>query len=292
MDEVDVVLVNEEHDDPFAHALQGAPLPSMVDADARGAGMEMFERPEQTLDRWSAGEIDATEMVRETGGGWGGRRPWWTWYQPILDVARAGVPIVAANALRTVVRRPTRGIRGARSLPGHPGGRPAVSLDQEQYWTTFDTMREFRGDEVDEDDILATFRSQMVWDATMAQSIANAGDRPDVDRVLHLVGRFPIDHDSGTTRELRRLRPDRSVLTVSCVQAGSIATLATEDLGRGHRGLHPAGRGPGRPDRRGPLRSRRRRPRQPAASDVRPTVGSISSRRETGSGSAKSLSDW
>ena len=240
-DEVDVVLVGEEHDDPFAHAFQRALLRSMVDADARTAlSMEMFERPEQTtLDRWSAGEIDTTEMVRETGAeGWGGPTGWWTWYQPILDVARAGaVPIVAANAPRTVVRRAR--LEGYEVLEALPEATRAdfdlpVSLDQGTYWTTFhDTMREFRGDEVDEDDILATFRSQMVWDATMAQSIANAGDRPDVDRVLHLVGRFHIDHDGGTTRELRRLRPDRSVLTVSCVRAGlDRRTLATEDLGR------------------------------------------------------------
>ncbi len=239
--DVDVVLFGEEHDDPFAHALQRELVRSMVaERDRVALSMEMFERPEQTtLDRWSSGEIDTATMVRETGAnGWGGETGWWTWYQPILDVARAsGTPIIAANAPRNVVRRAR--LEGYDVLDDLPEDRRTqfdlpLSLDQGTYWEKFrDTMREFRGDEVEDEEIVATFRSQMVWDSTMAHSMARALDRSEIDRLIHLAGRFHVDHDGGTAREFRRLRPDRSMLTVSCVRAGlDRRTLSAEDLDR------------------------------------------------------------
>ena len=239
--EVDVLLLGEEHDDAFAHAVQRALLASILETNERTAlSMEMFERPDQdALDRWSAGEIDTDVMIEDTGArSWGGESAWRAWYQPILDVARErDAPLVAANAPREFVRRARlEGYEVLEALPAESRSTfdIPVSLEQGEYWTKFrDTMRGFRGDDVEESDILDTFKSQMMWDTTMAHSMASALDRPDVDRVVHLVGRFHVDHDGGTTRELRRLRPELSVLTVTCVRSGAgRRDLAEEDLER------------------------------------------------------------
>ncbi len=235
--EVDVVLFGEEHDDPFAHALQRSLLESMLDESDRTAlSMEMLERSEQdVVDRWANGEIDRETFMEETGAGsWGGVEGWIAWYQPILDEGRRGrARIVAANAPRKFVR--SARIDGYEALEAlAPEDRSLfdlpTSLEQGGYWTRFrDTMRDYRGDDVEDAEIIATFRSQMTWDSTMAGSIATAFDREDVERILHLAGRFHIDLEGGTVRELRRLRPEASIMTVSCVRAGLDADVLSDD---------------------------------------------------------------
>lgn len=74
------------------------------------------------------------------------------------------------------------------------------------------------------------FRAQLVWDATMARSIADALGRGRA-KVVHLAGRFHSDFDGGTVQFLRRYRPGVRVLVVSLVPADA-AELRPEDVGR------------------------------------------------------------
>ncbi|MEE2895735.1 MAG: ChaN family lipoprotein [Planctomycetota bacterium] len=235
--DAEVIVIGEEHDDATAHALQAALVADLLALDPRTAvSLEMFERDEQEdVDAWLAGDLPTADLLERTGSG-----SWYDWnsfYQPVIDAAKAvGAPIVAANAPRTYVRRARiEGYEALRSLP--PEERALFdlpeTLDQGGYWERFrDTMRDLRGDEVDEEAIRRTFSSQMVWDATMAASIASALDRGDVDRVVHLVGRFHGDFEGGTIRELRRLRPGVRTLVVSCVSEGEGRRLEDEDVER------------------------------------------------------------
>ena len=234
---VDVVMIGEEHDDANAHALQAALIADLLALDARSAvSLEMLERDEQSdLDAWLRDEIETAEMVERTGASsW---RGWDDFYQPVLDIAKSsGVPVVAANAPRSYVRRARlEGYDVLRALPEEElllFDLPET-LDQGPYWERFrDLMLEYREDEVEVEEIRRTFSSQMVWDATMGASVASALDRPEVDRVIHLLGRFHGDFEGGTIRELRRLRPETSVLVISCVGRGDGRNLAGEDLGR------------------------------------------------------------
>ncbi|MCP4798060.1 MAG: ChaN family lipoprotein, partial [Phycisphaeraceae bacterium] len=84
------------------------------------------------------------------------------------------------------------------------------------------------------DAIDAVFRSQQVWDATMAASVVDGLDQPGTDRVVHLIGRFHSDLEGGTIVEIRKRRPDSDILVVSCVRTSSpVRELDAEDLGRG-----------------------------------------------------------
>jgi len=75
------------------------------------------------------------------------------------------------------------------------------------------------------------FRSQHLWDWTMAESIvraADAGARP----VFHVIGRFHSDYFGGTPQAVLKMRPGTRILIVSVVNQTS-QMLRAEDKGRG-----------------------------------------------------------
>ena len=74
------------------------------------------------------------------------------------------------------------------------------------------------------------YRAQLLWDATMAGSVAEALDR-GATRVIHLAGAFHIDFDGGTVQYLLSRKPDLRILTVS-MRPAAPATLRREDKGR------------------------------------------------------------
>lgn len=235
--DADVVVIGEEHDDAATHALQAALVADVMALDPRTAvSLEMLERHEQAIvEAWRAGEIDTATFVEQTGS-----RSWFDWenfYQPVLDAAKsAGCVIIAANAPREYVGRArTDGYDALRALPADERAFFDLpeTLDQGAYWLRFrDTMRGFRGDAASDEEIRRTFSSQLVWDATMAASIAAALDRDDVDRVIHLVGRFHSDFEGGTIREVKRLKPGVRVLSITGVGDGDGLELAEGDRGR------------------------------------------------------------
>ena len=100
----------------------------------------------------------------------------------------------------------------------------------------------------------AFYRAQLVWDATMADSVAKAlreGHRP----VVHVVGRFHSDFDGGLVQYLRRYAPGVEVVTVSLVDAvAPAAGLREQDRGRADFVVYLEPREPGlrsAPDRLG-----------------------------------------
>jgi uncharacterized iron-regulated protein len=78
--------------------------------------------------------------------------------------------------------------------------------------------------------IEGAFRSQSVWDWTMADSVARAvenGSKP----VCLVIGRFHSDFDGGLIQALQRLRPGTRITTISFVSEWS-ESLRDEDRGR------------------------------------------------------------
>jgi uncharacterized iron-regulated protein len=81
-----------------------------------------------------------------------------------------------------------------------------------------------------DEEIEAIFRSQLVWDATMAESIARA-TRSGASKVVHVVGQFHCDFEGGTVQELRRHLPGARILVISMQRAWP-AELLEDDRGR------------------------------------------------------------
>ena len=210
--------------------------------DARpgaAVSLEMLERDDQrAVDEYLAGVIPVDELVDSTGvRHWAGPGTWMPWYQPVVDVARTrGSPVVAANAPRRFVSQArTAGYGPLADLP--PDDRALFdipeSLPRDAYRERLaDLMREAREGTDDppptEGEIDAFQRAQLVWDATMAASVARALD--GAPAVVHLAGAFHIGRDGATVTELRRRRPEARVITIVCVDAASGA-LRPEDAG-------------------------------------------------------------
>lgn len=267
----DVVLLGEQHDDAVGHAVQLAVVTDTLTLDLNTAiSLEMLERNEQVaLNDYLAGRIDAATFTATTGSAsWGsageGKSGWDEWYLPIIDQAkRRGTPVIAANAPREFVRMAR--IDGWAALEALPPEQQAyfslplpVSNDApEQRFAEFMRSNWARhasatataegtsgsgagsGSGVgapaptgpSAETIAATWRSQSLWDATMADSISEGlGPWWDRTRVIHLVGQFHSDAPSGLVQQLRARQPFAKVLTVS-LRPRREKTLQAEDQG-------------------------------------------------------------
>jgi uncharacterized iron-regulated protein len=247
----DVILVGEQHNDAAAHQVELALVSDAVGlSPPAGVSMEMLERSEQEIvDAYLGGRISQAEFVSRTGSAnWGAKGKWDDWYQPIVDAARdAGVPLIAANSPRKYAREAR--LEGYGVLWAHPPGeRKRYFIPRRILTGTY--ARRFRQvmshhaapaapkpttrpattqpakcpalakcpRQRPKIDPNAFFRAQLVWDATMAGSIAQGLDG-GMARVIHLVGQFHTDFDGGTVQYLLDLKPDLKILTISLQNA-------------------------------------------------------------------------
>jgi uncharacterized iron-regulated protein len=228
---VDVVLLGELHDHAVGHAIQLAIVEDVLDQFPKSLiAFEMLERDEQhKVDDYMDGIIDATVFASLTQStNWGAKGGWAAWYQPIIDAVKdRGGFVIAANAPRRYVKLArAAGFDRIKSLPkdrrsfvDYPeelsGGRY-----RERFWELGKHNEDGEEEKIDiteidpDDPLLPMFRSQQIWDATMAQSIVDA--KPSNSRkVLLLVGQFHIEYDGGIVQELRRRFPSVKVLVIS-----------------------------------------------------------------------------
>ncbi|TVQ32625.1 MAG: hypothetical protein EA376_04485 [Phycisphaeraceae bacterium] len=247
----DVIMLGEQHDDALGHEVQRVILTDALAARPRGyaLSLEMLERDEQILvDDFLEGIIDQPTFVRLThSANWAGEGSWNAWYQPIIDVAmEAGAPVIAANAPRRYVRlartdgydRLDRLPRERRAFFDRPKRLPEDAY-RDRFFALMGSMS--HGEHVmDESRIEAIFRSQMVWDATMAASIVRA-QRRHGRAIVHLVGQFHSDFEGGIVTELRRRAPGMRILTVS-MQRRDEHALQEEDIGRADIVIHTGAR--------------------------------------------------
>lgn len=231
IDRADVILLGEQHDHAVGHAIQLAVVEDVMDKYPNSVlALEMLERDEQELvDDYMEGFIDAKTFATLTHStNWGARGGWAAWYQPIIDAVKdRGGTVVAANAPRRYVRLArTDGYERIDELPiarrvyiDYPkelsGGKY-----RERFWDFANHGDEEESEEINldvldpEDPLLPVFRSQQAWDATMAQSVANALSL-DNHKVVLLVGQFHVEYDGGIVQELRQRAPHAKVLVIS-----------------------------------------------------------------------------
>ncbi|MBT4583588.1 MAG: ChaN family lipoprotein [Phycisphaerae bacterium] len=230
--EAEVVLLGELHDHAVAHAVQLAIAKDVLERwPASVVAFEMLERDEQVLvDDYMDDFIDAktfAALTRSTS--WAGEGSWGAWYQPIIDVAKESKGgVVAANAPRRYVR--IARIEGYEKIDELPDSRKVFvhypdelssGRYRQRFWElAFHNENEEEQEEIDvtnidpDDPMLPVFRSQQVWDSTMAESVAL--QNPTVDKkVLLLVGQFHIEYDGGIVQELKKMLPGVNILSIS-----------------------------------------------------------------------------
>jgi uncharacterized iron-regulated protein len=234
----DAVLVGELHGQPVGQAFEGALFEDVLARSPSTVGaLEFFERDEQAgLDDYLTGVTDEQGMTKATrrseGNYPGGHRA-------IVERSKgAGRPVIAANAPREYVRLArlegygrlnalTAEQRRLFVVPGElPGGKY-----REDFFAFMRGGSKEPGDAPSESKIEAMLRSQSVWDATMADSVArgiDAGGKP----VVLVVGGFHVGFDGGLVQALRREKPGARVVTVAMVGEWAPAS----GVGDGDRG--------------------------------------------------------
>ncbi len=263
----DIVLIGEVHGDPTVQAFLSAFWEDLTPT-AGGAwlALEFFDRDMQTaIDDYLAGVTTEEEFKKATNRTKGNYPEG---HRAMLEHAKSlGRPVIAPNAPRRYARLArTSGFEKLQSL-GPDTQRLFViptTLTEGRYRADFEAqMRESieegahtenekkekseaakSGDTSSEpEDVEAKvqgyFRSQSLWDATMADSItrpALAGARP----VVLVVGQFHTDHAGGLTERVKALAPHLRVMTISLVNepASPDLTLRPEDAGRADAVVH------------------------------------------------------
>ncbi|MEE2906973.1 MAG: ChaN family lipoprotein [Planctomycetota bacterium] len=222
LDNADVVVLGELHDDHTGHLVQRAVV---EDVSARRPGtvlaMEMLERDEQpVLDDYREGVISADTFTKLTfSESWAGQGSWDAWYLPIIDAAHEhDAVVIAANAPRRYVTLArTDGFERLKQLPDDRRRFvewPDPPLEGAYRDRFMKLMSDGGEHEIDAEVADAFFRAQQTWDATMAGSVA--AHRPaEGGASILMLGRFHSDHEGGTVVLLRRLLPDAEIVVIS-----------------------------------------------------------------------------
>ena len=251
MAEADVVLIGEQH----GHLVGLEAAATIFDdltprAPSIALSMEFFERDQQShIDDYLTGITDEETFKKATN-----RNPgsYPDGHRRMVETAKnAGRPVIAANAPRRYVRLArTDGFDRFNDLT--PEQRRLVdlpnSLTTGRYRDQFFELMGGMGGHGGEDDASMTeeeraakaaeteamietfFRSQNVWDATMANAIVGAlesGSQP----VVHVVGQFHSDYRGGLTERVQARAPRARVITYSVVDTWS-DELRDEDRDR------------------------------------------------------------
>jgi uncharacterized iron-regulated protein len=205
--DADVVYLGERHDSAADHAAQLKIIQRLQAENAQVAiALEMFQRPFQpVIDRYLAGEITEADLVAQTEyeQRWGFP---WEFYAPILRLAQEqGLPVLALNAPSEVVRQVAR--QGLDSLEGDDF-RYIPPLDQID--TTNEAYQAFvfsafgahgAHGHMDFDNF---FAAQVLWDETMAETIAAfRQDNPDY-QVVVLAGQGHVVYGYGIPERVSR----------------------------------------------------------------------------------------
>lgn len=271
--ESDFVLLGENHGHALGLASASALWEDVIAARSVGVAgveagrglprptlaMEFFERDQQkAIDDYFAGLIDEATFRKESGRGSAESGNYPRGHRDMVEAAkRIGARLVAANAPRRYVRLArTEGYERLRGLSEEQRRlfRLPDVMPMNAYWDRFVAVMGVTGDgkegatpaEVEamskkRSGLEATFRSQVMWDWTMAQSVADARPTPGgISRpVVLVVGRFHTDETGGTVQALRRLAPmtetgEAKILVVSFVdgEAPADAPAARADLSR------------------------------------------------------------
>lgn len=259
--QADVVLIGELHGDPAVQSVLTTFWEDLL-PQAPGAwlALEFFERDQQTaIDDYLAG-VTTEDEFRKATNRTEGSYP--AGHRAMLERAKAqGRPVIAANAPRRYARLArTAGFDRLQTLgpetqrffslpaaltegpyrsrfeevmrPMLESGEKAAAEAREQA----EAMR--TGDTTAEPQDLASklegyYRSQNLWDATMADSVARpalAGGRP----VVLVVGQFHTDYNGGLAERVRSLAPGARVMTISLVDESPSqgASMRGQDAGR------------------------------------------------------------
>jgi uncharacterized iron-regulated protein len=212
LQEADVVYLGERHDSTADHAAQLTIIEGLYAENPDMAiALEMFQRPFQpVIDRYLAGDIAEAELIEQTEylERWGFP---WEFYAPFLRFAQAhDLPVLALNAPSEITRQIAR--EGLDSLSGDDFRYipPVTDID-----TSNEDYRAFVAEAFGAHgshgsfDLDNFFAAQVMWDETMAMTIADFKTANPETQVVVLAGNGHVIYGHGIPdRVQRRLGDD------------------------------------------------------------------------------------
>ncbi len=224
MEEADVILFGELHNNPVSHWLQLEISKAMLERSPV-FGAEMFEADNQVMmDEYLSGLISGQNFKDQM-------RLWKnnaTDYQPLVELAKDNErPFIASNVPRryaSVVFR--EGLEGLEKTSDEAKKWMAplpieVDLELPGYKAMLEMGMAHGGDNI--------VKSQALKDATMAYFIMQNIDKGDV--FIHFNGTYHSNNFEGIYHYLKQADPNLSIVTVASVEQESVDSVETENAG-------------------------------------------------------------
>ncbi|MFO8090359.1 MAG: ChaN family lipoprotein [Desulfatiglandaceae bacterium] len=198
LESFDVIFVGEVHTHAEHHLIQVQILQSLIGVDPNlMIGVEFFQRDQQSLiDRYISGDIDEETFLEKSH--W--RKIWgypYHLYRPLfLTARREGVPVIALNAPRNIVRKVAReGLSGLDEEERSMIPRE-MDLNNQAHRAYVREVYERHG-HGNLKEFGFFYEAQTVWDETMAETIAGAVREHEKKMIVflgngHIINKFGV----------------------------------------------------------------------------------------------------
>jgi uncharacterized iron-regulated protein len=215
----DVVFLGEQHDDAIAHRLQmqifSAGFEKYKNSRKAALSLEMFERDVQTVvDEYLQNLITETHFISSSRA-WGNYK---TDYRPLVEFAKLNnLEVIAANAPRRYVNMVSRLGRNSLEKLSPEAKKWIAPLPfgdaSPEYAKKFNALMGAMPDAANRHSPMLD--AQVLWDATMAYSIAESLKKEKNKLIFHLNGSFHTENRLGTVEHLLKYRPQTKALVIT-----------------------------------------------------------------------------
>jgi uncharacterized iron-regulated protein len=199
-----IVYVSETHDNVYSHEVQMDILKALAERypERMAVGMEMLKGSSQeAADQWISGELDEKNFMKVWVHDWSDNFPY---YRPILRYMREhNIPLVALRASDEWMDK----VKNSNSLDQVQEGLPEMDLEDPYHRALVSAI--FDDHPMGGMDFETFYRAQVLWDESMAQSIAEylQGEDGRDRKMLVLAGTHHIQYGFGIPRRVFRRIP-------------------------------------------------------------------------------------
>ncbi len=211
-----IIYVGEQHDSYADHMVELEVIADLARAGRKFAiGMEMFQRPSQpALDKYINGQIGEREFLKESEyfKRWGMD---YLLYRDIINFARARkIPVIALNIRQGIVRKVVKG--GLDSLTPQERKEVPAGMDMSDYKYREKIKEVFEQHKGHKHINFENFyQSQILWDETMAHSIADYLKAHPARQMVALAGAQHVMFNEGIPNRAYRLTGKKFVTIIN-----------------------------------------------------------------------------